>query len=101
MGCAIWSRAPRRCSGCSACSRAPQERCFERVGGLETIDVDVRLVAATHRDLPKLIGEGRFREDLFYRLNVVTLEAPPLRERPGDVRLLAELFVKEKSAELH
>jgi DNA-binding NtrC family response regulator len=80
--------------------RALQERCFERVGGLSTIKVDLRLVAATHRDLPKLIAEGRFREDLFYRLNVVTIDAPPLRERAGDVRLLAELFVREKSAEL-
>jgi DNA-binding NtrC family response regulator len=80
--------------------RALQERCFERVGGLSTIKVDLRLVAATNRDLPKLIAEGRFREDLFYRLNVVTIDAPPLRERAGDVRLLAELFVREKSAEL-
>jgi len=80
--------------------RALQERCFERVGGLHTIRVDLRVVAATNRDLPARIAEGRFREDLFYRLNVVTIEAPPLRERAGDVKLLAELFVKEKSAEL-
>jgi DNA-binding NtrC family response regulator len=80
--------------------RALAERCFERVGGLQTLKVDLRVVAATNRDLPRLIAEGRFREDLFYRLNVVTLEAPPLRARPGDVRLLAELFVKEKALEL-
>jgi DNA-binding NtrC family response regulator len=80
--------------------RALQERCFERVGGLHTIRVDLRLVAATNQDLPRRIAEGRFREDLFYRLNVVAISAPPLRERLGDVRVLAELFVREKSAEL-
>jgi two-component system, NtrC family, response regulator AtoC len=79
--------------------RALAERCFERVGGLSTIRVDLRVVAATHRELPRLVEEGRFREDLFYRLNVVTVHVPPLRERPGDVRLLAELFLKEKAAE--
>jgi two-component system response regulator PilR (NtrC family) len=57
-------------------------------------------VAASNVDLKALVKEGKFREDLFYRLNVVSIEAPPLRERAGDVRLLAELFVKEKSAEL-
>jgi DNA-binding NtrC family response regulator len=80
--------------------RALAERSFERVGGLATLHVDLRVVAASNRDLPKAIAEGRFREDLYYRLNVVTLDAPPLRERAGDVRLLAELFVKEKSVEL-
>ncbi|HUS66410.1 MAG TPA: sigma-54 dependent transcriptional regulator [Kofleriaceae bacterium] len=79
--------------------RALAERCFERVGGLQTIRVDLRVVAATHRELVRLVEEGRFREDLFYRLNVVTVHVPPLRERPGDVRLLAELFLKEKAAE--
>jgi two-component system response regulator AtoC len=80
--------------------RALAERCFERVGGLETLRVDLRVVAATHRDLPRRIAEGFFREDLFYRLNVVAIPVPPLRERPGDIRILAELFLKEKAAEL-
>ena len=80
--------------------RALAERCFQRVGGLETIRVDLRVVAATNRNLETMIREGGFREDLFYRLNVVAVTAPPLRERPGDIRLLAELFLKEKAAEL-
>jgi two-component system NtrC family response regulator len=80
--------------------RALEERSFERVGGLGTIRVDLRLVAATNRDLQRAIAEGRFREDLFYRLNVITVHAPPLREREGDVALLAALFVAEKAAEL-
>jgi two-component system response regulator HydG len=79
--------------------RALAERCFERVGGTETVRVDIRLVAATHRELPRLVAEGRFREDLFYRLNVVPLAVPPLRERPGDVALLASQFLAEKAAE--
>jgi DNA-binding NtrC family response regulator len=80
--------------------RALESRSFERVGGLETIRVDLRVVAATNRDLGKAIAEGRFREDLYYRLNVVQLHAPPLRERAGDLPLLAQLFCAEKSAEL-
>jgi len=73
--------------------RALQERRFERVGGMATVQVDVRIVAATHRDLPQWIREGRFREDLYYRLNVVRLEVPPLRARPEDVPSLVELFL--------
>ena len=69
--------------------RAIQEREIERLGGEERIRLDVRLVAATHRDLPALIDAGDFREDLYYRLAVVRLHLPPLRERPGDVRALA------------
>jgi DNA-binding NtrC family response regulator len=66
---------------------------FERVGGNETLQVDVRVLAATHRDLPACIAEGRFREDLFYRLNVVAVELPPLRDRRDDIPLLADHFV--------
>ena len=73
--------------------RVLEERKFERVGGQETIDVDVRLIAATNRDLQKLMEEGRFREDLFYRLYVVVIHLPPLRERPGDVPLLVQHFL--------
>jgi two-component system response regulator HydG len=73
--------------------RVLQERQFERVGGEETIEVDVRVVSATNRDLAALVKEGRFREDLYYRLNVVPIVLPPLRERPGDVEELARYFL--------
>jgi nitrogen regulation protein NR(I) len=73
--------------------RALQESEFERVGGIKTIRVDVRLVAATNRDLKKLIASGSFREDLFYRLNVVPIRLPALRERTGDIPLLVEHFL--------
>jgi DNA-binding NtrC family response regulator len=73
--------------------RVLQESEFERVGGIKTIRVDVRLVAATNRDLKKLIANGSFREDLFYRLNVVPIRLPALRERPGDIPLLVDHFL--------
>jgi DNA-binding NtrC family response regulator len=70
-----------------------QERAFERVGGNETVRVDVRILAATHKDLRAEIKKGTFREDLFYRLNVVSVEIPPLRERRGDILPLVEFFL--------
>ncbi len=76
-----------------------QEREFERVGGNETVRVDVRLLAATNRNLQQMVADGKFREDLFYRLNVITLEMPPLRARLSDVPLLASFFLRKYAAE--
>ena len=76
-----------------------QEREFERVGGSETLGVDVRVVAATHMDLRKLIAEGRFREDLYYRLNVIQLAMPPLRDRKADIPSLVDHFIRRYAAE--
>jgi transcriptional regulator with PAS, ATPase and Fis domain len=73
--------------------RVLQERCFEPVGSDKTIQVDVRLVAATNRNLEEMISKGQFRADLFYRLNVVALTLPPLRERPGDLAELVFFFL--------
>ncbi len=80
--------------------RVLQEREFERVGGMQTIKVDVRLVAATNRDLAKLVAEGKFREDLYYRLHVFPIYVPPLRKRKSDIVLLADHFL-EKYAKLN
>jgi DNA-binding NtrC family response regulator len=80
--------------------RVLQEREFERVGGTRTLTVDIRLIAASNRDLEKEVKESRFRQDLFFRLNVVPLALPPLRERPEDIPLLAAFFAA-KSAEKH
>jgi DNA-binding NtrC family response regulator len=80
--------------------RLLQEKQVERLGGRETIPVDVRILAATNRDLEAAVAEGRFREDLYYRLKVVTLHAPPLRERGDDVRLLAEFFLARHAREV-
>ncbi len=81
--------------------RVLQEKEFERVGGTETIKVDVRLIAATNRDLEQLITEGRFRQDLYYRLNVFPIHIPPLRERKTDILLLADYFVEKYSRANH
>ncbi len=77
--------------------RVLQEKEFERVGGIKTIKVDVRIIAATNKDLEKAVKEGSFREDLFYRLNVIPLHLPPLRKMKEDIQLLAEYFNKEIS----
>lgn len=79
--------------------RVLQEKQFERVGGEETLTVDVRIVSATNRDLRAEIEKGAFREDLFYRLNVVNLHVPPLRERKEDIPLLVAAFIKEFARE--
>ncbi|MFZ7128225.1 MAG: sigma-54-dependent transcriptional regulator [Desulfobacterales bacterium] len=77
--------------------RLLQEKSIERLGGRETIPVDVRILAATNRDLEKALSDGRFREDLYYRLNVVTITLPPLRERPEDIPLLTDYFLSQFS----
>jgi DNA-binding NtrC family response regulator len=76
-----------------------QERTFERVGGNETLKVDVRIIAATNRDLAAEIKKGSFREDLFYRLNVVAVDLPPLRDRRGDIAALASFFLRRYASE--
>ena len=80
--------------------RAVQEQEFERLGSTRTLQVDVRVIAATHRSLPDMIRNGSFREDLFYRLNVFPIELPPLRERREDIPLLASYFVAKVSKRL-
>jgi transcriptional regulator with GAF, ATPase, and Fis domain len=75
--------------------RVLQERRFERVGGTQSIEVDVLVIAATNRSLQKMVKEGKFREDLYYRLNVVKIDLPPLRERPEDMALLAQHFTEK------
>ncbi len=76
-----------------------EEKAFRRVGGVRDILVDVRIIAATNRDVNKLLEEGKFREDLYYRLNIITIDLPPLRERGDDIRLLAEHYVARFSKE--
>src|SRR5206468_8875473 len=74
--------------------RVLQRREFERVGGTETLRTDARVISATHRDLPREVSAGRFREDLYYRLNVVRVVIPPLRDRPEDIAPLAEQILR-------
>ena len=78
--------------------RVLQERRFERVGGNQTIEVDVRVIAATNRSLESMVKEGKFREDLYYRLNVVKIDLPPLRRRLEDIPLLATYFAQKYTA---
>jgi len=73
--------------------RVIEDRNFERLGGTHSLQVDVRLIAATHRDLGRMVQEGKFRADLYYRLNVFPISVPPLRQRRGDIPLLAQWFV--------
>jgi nitrogen regulation protein NR(I) len=80
--------------------RVLQERSFERLGGMETIKVDIRLIVATNKDLEEAISNGRFREDLYYRLNVVSIKIPPMRERKEDIPELASYFLKKFNREL-
>ena len=79
--------------------RVIQDGRFERVGGTQTRSVDARLVTATHRDLDSMVEEGTFRADLFYRLNVVAIEAPPLRETRDDIPLLVDNFIQDFAEE--
>src|SRR5437773_10153938 len=81
--------------------RVIEEQSFERIGGLETIRVNTRVVAATNRDLQDMVARKEFREDLFFRLSVIPIQIPPLRDRISDVRLLAQFFVEKFAGELH
>ena len=77
--------------------RVLQQREFERVGGVQVYPLDIRLVAATNRDLNEEVKQGKFREDLFHRLNVVNLDSPPLRERSDDIPVLADYFLQRSA----
>jgi len=78
-----------------------QEGCFERVGGSHTLHSNARIIAATHRDLTAMVAQGTFREDLYYRLDVVALHLPPLRERPEDLPALVEHLLARVTRQLH
>ena len=81
--------------------RALEEKSFERVGGTQSLHVDVRVVAATNRNLKARVAERQFRDDLYFRLSVFPVQIPPLRDRPGDVAILARLFVDKFSREVN
>jgi len=80
--------------------RTIEDTCFEPVGGTEQIDVDVRIITATNKNLPEAIEQGKFREDLYYRLNVIQLELPPLQKRREDIPLLIDEFIRKKNREM-
>jgi two-component system response regulator PilR (NtrC family) len=80
--------------------RVLQERKFRRLGGTEEVEADIRVIAATNQDLPRLVSDGRFREDLFYRLNVIPIQLPPLRDRREDIPLLAEHFLTKYATQM-
>ncbi|NIS00560.1 MAG: sigma-54-dependent Fis family transcriptional regulator, partial [Gemmatimonadetes bacterium] len=80
--------------------RVLQEHEFERLGGTRTLRCDVRIIAATNRNLADMVAEGQFREDLYYRLNVVSIDMPPLRERKEDIPELAQFFVQRFTGDL-
>src|SRR5512141_1365985 len=80
--------------------RVLQDRRFRRLGGTEEVQADIRVVAATNQDLEKMVAEGKFREDLFYRVNVIQMRLPPLRDRREDIALLAEHFLSKYSEQM-
>jgi two-component system response regulator PilR (NtrC family) len=80
--------------------RVLQDRRFRRLGGTDEVQADVRVIAATNQDLPKLVSEGRFREDLYFRLNVLAISVPPLRDRVEDIPLLADHFLQQFAAQM-
>jgi two-component system response regulator PilR (NtrC family) len=80
--------------------RVLQDRKFRRLGGTDEVQADIRVIAATNQDLPKRVEEGKFREDLYYRINVISIELPPLRDRREDIPLLAEHFLAKFAAEM-
>jgi transcriptional regulator with PAS, ATPase and Fis domain len=81
--------------------RLVEQKSFRRIGGVKDIQVDVRIITATNKDLMKLKEEGKFREDLFYRINIAALRMPPLRERPNDIFPLAKYFIQKYNEKFH
>lgn len=81
--------------------RVLQNRCVTRVGDTKSVPIDIRLICATNRDLPAMVRDGRFREDLYYRINTVTLNLPPLRERADEIEPLVRLFIERYAAKYH